>query len=74
MRASGRWSWASRCIAYIVGWPHRFKHLARALKHIVSRADERVWFTTAGEIAKCAEQLPIRHSALKGIGYGIAQW
>ena len=44
--------------AYIVGWPHRFKHLARALRHIVSRADERVWFTTTGEIAKCAEQLP----------------
>lgn len=44
--------------AYIVGWPHRFKHLARALRDIISRADERVWFTTAGEIAKCAEQLP----------------
>jgi hypothetical protein len=44
--------------AYIVGWPHRFKHLARALRYIVSHADERVWFTTAGEVAKCAEQLP----------------
>jgi peptidoglycan/xylan/chitin deacetylase (PgdA/CDA1 family) len=29
--------------AYIVGQPHRFKHLKRALKHIVRRADERVW-------------------------------
>ncbi|HXZ46004.1 MAG TPA: polysaccharide deacetylase family protein [Pseudolabrys sp.] len=44
--------------AYVVGWPHRFKHLARALKHIVGRADERVWITTAGAIAAHAEQLP----------------
>ena len=43
--------------AYVVGWPHRFKHLARALKHIVGRADERVWLTTAGNIAAHAEQL-----------------
>jgi allantoinase len=43
--------------AYIVGWPHRFKHLARALKHIVGRADGRVWLTTAGEIAAHAERL-----------------
>jgi len=44
--------------AYVVGWPHRFKHLARALKHIVSRGDERVWITTAGAIAAHTEQLP----------------
>jgi hypothetical protein len=44
--------------AYVVGWPHRFKHLARALEHIVNRADERVWITTAGAIAAHAEQLP----------------
>jgi hypothetical protein len=44
--------------AYIVGWPHRFKHLARALKHIVHRADDRVWLTTAGDIAACAGALP----------------
>ncbi len=43
--------------AYIVGWPHRFKHLARALKHIVGRADGRVWLTTAGEIAAHADRL-----------------
>jgi hypothetical protein len=43
---------------YIVGWPHRFKHLARALKYIAGRADERVWLTTAGEIATHAERLP----------------
>src|SRR5262249_26620634 len=44
--------------AYIVGWPHRFKHLSRALRRIARRADERVWFTTAGDIADYAEQLP----------------
>ena len=44
--------------AYVVGWPHRFKHLARALKHIVNRADERVWVTTAGTIAAHVEKLP----------------
>ena len=44
--------------AYIVGWPHRFKHMARALKHIAQRADDRVWLATAGEIAACAEKLP----------------
>ena len=25
--------------AYVVGWPHRFKHLARAMRHIASHAD-----------------------------------
>jgi peptidoglycan/xylan/chitin deacetylase (PgdA/CDA1 family) len=44
--------------AYIVGWPHRFKHLARALKHIVDRAETNVWFTTAGNIDAHAEGLP----------------
>lgn len=44
--------------AYIVGWPHRFKHLARALKHIVTEAKPNVWFTTAGGIAIHAERLP----------------
>ena len=43
---------------YIVGQPHRFKHLERALKHIVRRADEKVWFTTAGAIAAHAASLP----------------
>ncbi|HEY2758983.1 MAG TPA: polysaccharide deacetylase family protein [Pseudolabrys sp.] len=43
---------------YIVGWPHRFKHLARALKHIAAHADERVWFTTSGAIAAHAAYLP----------------
>ena len=44
--------------AYVVGWPHRFKHLARALKHIVHRANDRIWITTAGAIAAHAKQLP----------------
>jgi hypothetical protein len=44
--------------AYIVGWPHRFKHLARAMRFIKQRASDRVWFTTAGKIADYAEQLP----------------
>ena len=44
--------------AYIVGWPHRFKHLARALRHLVRKADDRVWFTTAGSIAAHAAALP----------------
>ena len=44
--------------AYIVGQPHRFKHLRRALSHIVRKADERVWFTTTGDIAAHAASLP----------------
>lgn len=44
--------------AYIVGQPHRFKHLARALSHLVRKADDKVWFTTAGEIAAHAAALP----------------
>jgi peptidoglycan/xylan/chitin deacetylase (PgdA/CDA1 family) len=44
--------------SYVVGWPHRFKHLARALKHLVRKADGKVWFTTAGDIAAHAARLP----------------
>jgi len=44
--------------AYLVGWPHRFKHLARALKAIAEKAGERVWFTTPGAIAMHAAALP----------------
>jgi allantoinase len=43
---------------YVVGWPHRFRHLARALRHIAERADDKVWLTTAGEIAAHASVLP----------------
>jgi allantoinase len=44
--------------AYIVGWPHRFKHLARALTHLASTADDRVWLTTSGAVAAHAASLP----------------
>jgi peptidoglycan/xylan/chitin deacetylase (PgdA/CDA1 family) len=43
---------------YIVGWPHRFKHLARALTHLASKADDRVWLTTSGAVAAHAASLP----------------
>jgi len=43
---------------YLVGQPHRFKPLARALRTILTRADKRVWFTTAGEIAAHVAGLP----------------
>jgi hypothetical protein len=43
---------------YLVGWPHRFKHLARALEHIAIQADDKVWLTTAGAIAAHALSLP----------------
>jgi allantoinase len=42
--------------AYLVGEPHRFKHLARALRHIVQGG--RVWLTTSGAIAAHAIGLP----------------
>jgi len=44
--------------AYIVGQPHRFKHLARALRHLVAHAGDKIWFTTAGAIAAHAAKLP----------------
>jgi allantoinase len=43
--------------AYLVGWPHRFKYLARAFRHIAKHADERVWLTTTGGIAAHATTL-----------------
>lgn len=43
---------------YIVGWPHRFRHLKRALSQIVSAADDSVWFTTTGAVAAHAASLP----------------
>ena len=43
---------------YLFGQPHRFKHLARALNHIVSQADDKVWLATAGAIAAHAAALP----------------
>lgn len=43
---------------YIVGQPHRFKHLARALNALLRKADDKVWFATAGAIAAHAAALP----------------
>ena len=43
--------------AYLVGQPHRLKHLKRALRHIAARRDE-IWLTTPGAIARHCEQLP----------------
>jgi peptidoglycan/xylan/chitin deacetylase (PgdA/CDA1 family) len=43
--------------AYIVGQPHRLKHLRRALSHIAQKREE-VWITTAGAIAAHCLSLP----------------
>lgn len=47
---------------YLVGQPHRLKHLRRALSHIVQRSlDERgaVWITTPGQIADYIDSQPV---------------
>ncbi len=44
--------------SYVVGQPHRFKHLARALRHLSREANDKIWFTTSGEIAAHAAALP----------------
>ncbi len=43
--------------AYLVGHPHRLRHLRRALEHIAA-ARERIWLTTAGAIADHCYALP----------------
>ena len=43
--------------AYLVGQPHRLKHLKRALRHIVARREE-IWLTTPGAIARHCAALP----------------
>jgi allantoinase len=43
--------------AYLVGHPHRLRHLRRALGHI-GWAGERVWLTTSGAIADYCLALP----------------
>ena len=35
---------------YLMGHPHRFKHLARALDYIAETGGDRIWWTTAGAI------------------------
>jgi hypothetical protein len=42
---------------YIVGQPHRLRHLRRALTHIAAHR-ERIWLTTAGAIAAHVRSLP----------------
>ena len=43
--------------AYLVGQPHRLRHLRRALTHI-ARLRDKVWFTTAGAVAEHCLGLP----------------
>jgi peptidoglycan/xylan/chitin deacetylase (PgdA/CDA1 family) len=43
--------------AYIVGQPHRLRHLKRALRHIAEQRDA-VWLTTPGAIARHCTGLP----------------
>ncbi|MDP3159061.1 MAG: polysaccharide deacetylase family protein [Reyranella sp.] len=43
--------------AYLVGQPHRLRHLKRALRHIAARR-EAIWLTTPGAIARHCESLP----------------
>ncbi len=43
--------------AYLVGQPHRLRHLKRALRHIARHRD-RIWLTTPGAIAQHCLSLP----------------
>ena len=43
--------------AYLVGQPHRLKHLKRALRHIAARREE-IWLTRPGAIARHCASLP----------------
>jgi allantoinase len=43
--------------AYLVGQPHRLRHLKRALRHIARQRDT-IWLTTPGAIARHAASLP----------------
>ena len=43
--------------AYLVGQPHRLRHLRRALAHVAANR-ERIWFATAGAIAAHCLKLP----------------
>jgi allantoinase len=43
--------------AYIVGQPHRLRHLKRAVRHILTRRDD-IWLTTPGAIARHCAALP----------------
>ena len=43
--------------AYLVGQPHRLRHLKRALRHVASHRD-KIWTTTPGAIARHCIALP----------------
>jgi allantoinase len=43
--------------AYLVGQPHRLRHLKRALRHIAGHR-EKIWVTTPGAIARHCMALP----------------
>ena len=43
--------------AYLVGQPHRLRHLKRALRHIARHRDQ-IWLTTPGAIARHCAELP----------------
>ena len=43
--------------AYLVGQPHRLRHLKRALRHIAGHRDA-IWLTTPGAIARHCAALP----------------
>jgi hypothetical protein len=43
--------------AYLVGQPHRLRHLKRALRHIAAHR-EAIWLTTPGAIARYCTTLP----------------
>ncbi len=43
--------------AYLVGQPHRLRHLRRALAHINAHR-EKIWITTSGAVAKHCMALP----------------
>lgn len=43
--------------AYLVGQPHRLRHLKRALRHIARHRDS-IWLTTPGAIARHCASLP----------------
>jgi allantoinase len=43
---------------YIVGQPHRLRHLRRALRHLQAHGGERTWWTTPGAILEWMESRP----------------
>jgi peptidoglycan/xylan/chitin deacetylase (PgdA/CDA1 family) len=48
---------------YLVGQPHRIGHLEAALRYMLERTGDRVWWTTAGAISDSFRALPNRVGA-----------